>query len=156
MRTPQLMRLKKSAAFSPRLNEYILNLVEALGIKYTVTDEDLSEADVLKQNPKDLKIWSGGSENTIFGDPEVNYAFRAWHDWVHITSQLDFSPLNEARVAFIQAAMLPEEWTFERNLILIEVIWQVLHHDATGEFVDDQRDFTVHILHAGFYKKVKH
>ena len=27
-----------------------------------------------------MLVYSGGAEQTIYGDPEVNYAFRAWHD----------------------------------------------------------------------------
>lgn len=153
MRASQLMRYKKSYPFSNRLNEFIFDFLEKEGIKYTVVDEDIPESEVLNQDPKNLKIWSGGSENTIFGNPETNYAFRAWHDYIHITKQLDFSPLNEARVAFIQAAILPEEWLFERYLILIEVIGQVLHHDAWGEFVPDQRLFTCQMMYLGFSTK---
>ena len=36
-------------------------------------------------------VYSGGSEHTIFGDPEVNYHFRAWHDWCHWQGKHDFS-----------------------------------------------------------------
>src|SRR5438067_89761 len=30
-----------------------------------------------------MTVYGGGSEGTIFADNEVNYAFRAWHDWTH-------------------------------------------------------------------------
>lgn len=32
---------------------------------------------------KRMVVWSGGSNHTIYGCPEVNWSFRAWHDWCH-------------------------------------------------------------------------
>lgn len=51
-------------------------------------------------------VWSGASEHTIFGDPEINYAFRAWHDWCHWRRKSDFSPSGEIAVAHHAASRL--------------------------------------------------
>jgi hypothetical protein len=40
-------------------------------------------------------VFDGGSDHTIFADPEVNHAFRAWHDWVHVKHGYDFSMNGE-------------------------------------------------------------
>lgn len=49
-----------------------------------------------------MLVWSGGSDATIFGDAEHNYAFRAWHDWHHWKWQLPFTLEGEAAVCDLQ------------------------------------------------------
>jgi hypothetical protein len=75
--------------------------------------------------------------------------FRAWHDYIHITRGLDFSPMNEAAVAFIQASELPWDWWYEKQLIMCEVVGQVVGHHRTGDFPEDQRKFTAALLQSG-------
>ena len=53
-----------------------------------------------------IVVWSGASEHTIFGDPEINYAFRAWHDWCHWRGGRDFSPAGEIAASRMQCAHL--------------------------------------------------
>lgn len=53
-----------------------------------------------------IVVWSGASEHTIFGDPEINYAFRAWHDWCHWRGGHDFSPEGESAASRMQCAHL--------------------------------------------------
>ena len=43
-----------------------------------------------------------GADNTIFGAPEVNYAFRAWHDWCHWMGGFDFSLYGECATCNMQ------------------------------------------------------
>src|SRR3712207_4164474 len=49
-----------------------------------------------------MVVWSGGSEKTIYVDPTVNYAFRAWHDWHHWRHSLPFTPDGERAVCELQ------------------------------------------------------
>lgn len=49
-----------------------------------------------------LVVYSGASDNTIFGAPEINHDFRAWHDWTHWRHQLPFTPEGEQQVAELQ------------------------------------------------------
>ncbi|MBZ0227979.1 MAG: hypothetical protein K8F58_05935 [Bauldia sp.] len=30
-----------------------------------------------------MVVYAGGCDHTIYADREINYAFRAWHDWCH-------------------------------------------------------------------------
>ena len=46
-----------------------------------------------------ILVNSDYSENTIFGCPEHNYAFRAWHDWTHLTIRAEFTLDGELAVA---------------------------------------------------------
>lgn len=42
-----------------------------------------------------MEVWSGGSDKTVFGSPEANYAFRAWHDGCHLRGMHAFTPAGE-------------------------------------------------------------
>ena len=96
-----------------------------------------------------LAVWNGGSDATIFDDPEINFAFRAWHDAHHLLLNAPFSPEGEAEVARamqrdIDALFGPEDDIGQRYKALIdaEVMGQLaysLHHG--GAFPDNQRAF---------------
>lgn len=148
-------RIKSNVPFSDRLNDFIKNkhryLTSTKNI-FEFTDIDnfdpndphgtfLEHKDYFKQTGK-IRIWKGASNNTIFGLPEINWYFRAWHDHTHITNDLGYSPIEESIVAEIQKSQLPEDWIIERKLIDIEVTGQVQYHHLNGEFVKDQRQFT--------------
>ncbi len=101
------------------------------------------------------------SEVTVFGGPdnaELNYAFRAWHDWTHYHIRAEFSLTGEARVAMQQVADLATVYDAAfaekyKPLILAEVIGQALYKEFTGEFPIDQRAFdTVFMLAHGLTK----
>src|SRR5208282_1357378 len=53
-----------------------------------------------------MVVYSGGSERTIYGDPEVNFAFRAWHDWCHWRGRHDFSQEGERVACAMQSEHL--------------------------------------------------
>lgn len=114
-------------------------------------------ADVAPDNWEDLKalldagqrltVWSGGSEKTIFADREVNFAFRAWHDWTHYRGNFDFSPLGEIMTCEQQIRDLAKVYGGGNSvkrwapILRCEIIGQALHNALTGEFPDDQRAF---------------
>jgi hypothetical protein len=95
-----------------------------------------------------VKVWAGGSDNTIFADEEHNWAFRAWHDWVHWSFQLPFNVTGEAATVYVQANHLFRRFgTGERTVgwvarMLSEVIGQFMHNAQRGEFPEDQRRFS--------------
>lgn len=100
---------------------------------------------------KRLLIWNGASDNTIFNNPQSNLDFRAWHDFIHITENLAFTPEGEKAVCRIQqlqvikyySDMLKPEQIKEIILILeAEINEQVNHFEKTGEFIQDQKAFT--------------
>ena len=109
-------------------------------------------------------VWSGASDHTIFGDPEVNHMFRAWHDTKHILFELPFTLEGEIEACRLQCedikALYGEGETGKALIKLVEaeVIGQALYHDARGGFPKDQRGFISHCIddpyaaiHAGQY-----
>ncbi|MFN3889609.1 MAG: hypothetical protein ACK4MV_04360 [Beijerinckiaceae bacterium] len=97
-------------------------------------------------------VYSGGADKTIFGDPEVNYCFRAWHDWCHWRGRFDFSFTGEYATYEMQCEHLVrvygqgeriERW---KKILFADVIGQRLHHDLTGTFPVDQMKFVREFL----------
>jgi hypothetical protein len=92
-------------------------------------------------------IWSGASDNTIFGCAEHNYAFRAWHDALHYKHQTPFSLAGEAQTVYAQVYQLvrcygdDDEVADWACMLLTEVIGQAEYNVRLGEFPLDQRVF---------------
>lgn len=149
--TAQLERLKSSAPFSQRLNDFIIERVKDVKFISNNWDElEFEEFKLFTQVNGFMPISNQFCDNTIFGDPEINIMFRAWHDSIHLELNEDFSPMAEVRVAFKQISELPEEWLYERQLILMEVAGQVAYNDKhNGAFPENQREFTINLIANG-------
>jgi hypothetical protein len=94
-----------------------------------------------------MVVYNGGAEGTIYGDAEVNYAFRAWHDVCHWSGEHDFSIAGEAAVCKMQAFQLhqlygrtpeTERWA---KIIHAEVVGQRLYYGLYKRYVTDQTSF---------------
>jgi hypothetical protein len=94
-----------------------------------------------------MKVWNGASGQTVFGDPETNFAFRAWHDWAHWRYALPFTMAGEIAAAHVQAAHIvrlygnDDETVEAVALLLCEVIGQADCAAKTGRFPIDQAGF---------------
>lgn len=94
-------------------------------------------------------VWRGESDNTIYGDAEVNWNARAWHDWHHAMGGYDFTLGGERMTAEAQAQDLiklygrTEQTTQMVTLLLTEVIGQAEFFDSKRSFPEDQRAFTI-------------
>lgn len=96
-----------------------------------------------------LPIYDGASENTIYTSPYHNHCFRFWHDIAHIQLDLDFSFEGEADVARYhcdRVAMMFGMDSLEYKLMHIDTFGQLIYHDKTGKFVDNQLEFALNLL----------
>lgn len=140
-----------TAPFSPQLNAATWTLANCLHpTGWDARDHaptSLEELNACVQGTGRLAVWNGASGDTIFGDPETNYAFRAWHDWVHWRYQLPFTPDGEAAAAFVQVRHLVSRYGDGSDvvemaaLVLCEVMGQVRYEKQTDAFPVDQRQF---------------
>lgn len=147
-----LNRLKKTAPFSNRLNNFVLDWFEIHKDTFIFTDKDNFDSDNIEatfENHKKIYretgkiyIWTGCSENTIFGSPEINHKFRAWHDYIHLNYFLGYSIIEESIVCDIQKDMLPVDWIFERKLIECEIRGQAHYFYLNNKFINNQRLFS--------------
>lgn len=98
-----------------------------------------------------LTVSGEHSALTIYGDPEVNFAARAWHDACHILANAEFDDAGERAVCELQCAQLRQIYgdtssrLFQR-IVRAEVIGQLEYKSAHGAFPDDQRAFVLERL----------
>lgn len=149
-------RLKPDIAFSKRLDTWIENWYTNHSRYFVFVDfDDFDSNDIsgthknhirrFKETGK-IHIWTGASENTIFSDPKINLYFRAWHDYIHINYNLDYSFEGESIVASKQCDMLDKFWLLERELVQIEILAQGQYFQVHSEFPVNQRKFCVSYL----------
>ena len=99
-----------------------------------------------------LLVWDGASERTIWGDPRINHAFRAWHDLHHIAGQHDFTLAGEIATMHAQCDALRarhgdnEFIRYACRVLDCEVAGQAKHFATYGEFPADQIGFTLEHL----------
>jgi hypothetical protein len=95
-------------------------------------------------------------ERTVFSSPDVNMAFRAWHDYRHITTSAEFD--HEGEYLVHEAMMLDlYHWfggkpapvgAYSRTMALLdcENIGQLEYWKVYGSPPDDQRTFALGYL----------
>jgi len=142
----------KNIPFSDKLNQFIKLGFENHKDTFVFTENDNIDSNDIEATFESHKkiyretgkiyIWTGASENTIFGDEKINHYFRAWHDYIHLNYNLGYSITEESIVCNIQRDMLPNEWVFEKDLINAEIIGQAHYFYRNNKFVENQRLFT--------------
>lgn len=112
-------------------------------------------------------VWNGASDQTIFADAEINFAFRAWHDHCHLRpifreresasppkyipwnpshayqfdSQGEFLTLNEQKrdlVTLYGRTDRVRQWC---QILDAEIIGQFQYNEIHGNFPTNQRAF---------------
>lgn len=70
-------------------------------------DEDGGPEAVIEAYNKgeSIPIYTGDSENTIWGSPEANWLLRAHHDSIHLKYGIPFTPLGEYIAAEVSSAL---------------------------------------------------
>lgn len=149
-------RFKNETPFSERLNDWLKEWYFENKSKFEFSDKDyfvdMSPKEAFAKMKRDYEvtgiivIWTGESDNTIFGEPHINHIFRAWHDYIHVTYDQDFSFAGESMVGTIQVHQLPTDWIFEKELLTSEILGQNQYYRQHKEFVKDQRKFTYDYL----------
>jgi hypothetical protein len=129
------------------INQTILSQTKDL--KYTVS-EVAPDTEASLFSSTSLVVWSGQSDNTIYQDSSVNYAFRALHDDLHLKTRLGFSVDHEIELGRIQANMFSSNLL--QDLVYCEVALQAEHFRQTGQFIQNQLEFTINYLTKRGYK----
>lgn len=117
-------------------------LTDASRLVYQVSDYAPNTFPEL-HNATSLVVWSGASDSTIYGDKHVNWALRALHDQLYLTTGLDFTPEQEIELGRIQANQYDG---ILADLIYCEVAGQAEYYLKHDNFVDDQVEFTLKYL----------
>lgn len=151
--------LDTSAIYSTALNAAVLHMAHRTNPRgWDVEMDAPATLDELRHcvamNGR-LTVWSGGSDDTIFGDDEINFAFRAWHDNAHLRAGLPFGtgdvkvdyPAEQAALSIMLADLAKvygpgraSEWA---PILHAEVLGQAQYHCGEGHFPVNQRAFSL-------------
>lgn len=107
---------------------------------------DLRQA-FLKEVP--LPVYAGASDDTIYTTRQGNYAFRAWHDALHVRMYRGFSLPDELAVASEHVRAVSAEFGYdslEATIMAIDTAGQALRWAADREHVPHQLNFVRHQL----------
>ena len=98
-----------------------------------------------------MPVYSGASDKTIWSSPEVNYAFRAWHDMVHIMFNYDFSFEGEISTARTQIQQTKECLGTDKfnDLLWCDIAGQVGYFAVFNNFPEDQKELVFQLLANG-------
>lgn len=99
-----------------------------------------------------IKVSTLHSDNSIYGDPFINWCSRAWHDYTHLAVNAEFDAEGERLAASYQMLQIQELWasrklsqeqsiTFKR-IIDAEVNGQVEYYLQHGTFPANGYEFT--------------
>lgn len=160
-------RLKSSSPFSNRLNKWVFNWFKNHESIFVFTQEDDFDMDLqatlnrsveLFERTNKIIVNSNNCQDSIYGDQMINLYARSIHEYCHIKNNLSFNFFGESLVANLQASMLPNDWFFEKKLILIDVIGQLQYFHKHKEYVINQRkfciDYMVNPIEAVFNKQI--
>lgn len=109
-----------------------------------------------------MVVFDGGSAHTIYADDEVNYAFRAWHDWTHWRYQFDFSLAGERATYMAQVFHLVKAYgdcdtvTRWSNILHAEIVGQAEYYARHKRYVGRQLDFVRACLSVGIEDALDH
>lgn len=114
-----------------------------------------SLAELKRRSRRDgvITVSSLHSDHTIYGDPEVNCAARAWHDACHLLADAGFDDAGERKVCALQQSQLATVYgdassLLFRRIIEAEVVGQLEYKAQHGAFPANQRDFVLNYLGA--------
>lgn len=93
-----------------------------------------------------IKVWNGASDRTIFGCPETNYMFRAWHDSKHVLGKHLFTPAGEYAVMLMQQVDIRALYDGDQAdyfcaILEAEIMGQLEYKNIHNEFPGDQIGF---------------
>jgi len=119
---------------------------------YVTKDEKLCTLEALKayEGLTHINVSSAASDSGICS-PEVNYLFRFYHDYLHLTMGEDFSDAGERAVA---AQHFDDGIDFGLSYgamlaLKAETIGQLEYYQKHGEHVKNQRAFTTTYIQKG-------
>ena len=94
-----------------------------------------------------MPVFDGGCDNTIYSHARYNYAFRAWHDQIHIDLGLTFSKLDEIRTCNEHIRQMTAHramfnlTTEDVRAIRYDVAGQIMYYYTHKKYVKDQARF---------------
>lgn len=86
-------------------------------------------------------VFAGGSTDTIFSSREVQYAYRAWHDSIHMKYEIPFGMQSELAVARLQESIALDAHVDPKDarLLRLDLEAHIEYYYASGENHPDRQ-----------------
>lgn len=131
-----------------------VNYEESLSAPSTF-EEVKTEWQLAKKTTRPFKVYSGASDRTIYDSPHVNWAFRFWHDYLHVFGNRGMNFYDEAVIAKTHIEAVAAEFgesSLEAKIIEADTYGQAVWYAVNGSYVEDQREFvTMYVKHGAMY-----
>lgn len=143
---------KTNTPIDQKFNEAVLYMTKTLVGGYIVSDDAPGTFSALKEHMdagNTMVVAAAGSDYTIFGKAEVNWAFRAWHDYTHWRYNNDFSLYGETLTAIQMTKDMFEALGCANScyrwmrILDAEIIGQRRYYSRYLSYINDQRAFAL-------------
>ncbi len=96
-------------------------------------------------------VFNGGSTDTMFSERKYQYAYRAWHDSIHMAHELDFSKESELLVARLQEKIALKHGINPRDakILRLDLETHIYYYYAKGEHPVKQIELITDCLNNG-------
>ena len=136
-------------------------IADAAPLHYAIEDAPNSYEELMEHYDSlvtgdPIPVGSGGCEHSIYSRPEINQAWRAYHDGIHMVHELDFSLEDEEQVCEIQIEHMrlcsKDYGTFTSEdyaAVRADIIGQAMYYARYKKYVNDQARFVASCLDRG-------
>lgn len=90
-----------------------------------------------------LPVFRGASDTSVY-TCGGNWAFRFWHDVLHVTMGADFTMVGENKVAEAQAKVIADRFgrdSLQYKIFMADVMGQVVYYNIHKKYVTNQKEF---------------
>lgn len=97
-------------------------------------------------------VYAGASDKTVYLSPEGNWAFRFWHDILHVIHASDTTFEDEVKLGWLHVQAVEKEFgkgSLEARIMGWDTVGQSAYHAIMGNFPEDQRQFVFEALSRG-------
>lgn len=160
MNVPNIQRVTDIECARFRLSKFVerkaLEVTRLTGVNYAESVDAPSTFEEVKaewanalRTGLPFRVFSGGSDKTIYVDPCYNWAFRFWHDYLHVKYNKSMAYDSEVFIGHMHVTHVASEFgigSLEARLMFADTIGQCLYYETHGGFVEDQLEFALHAV----------
>ena len=142
---------------SPALERFI---VDAAPLHYVTDDAPSTYAELkpyydalVAGDP--IPVYDGGSAYSIYSQPSINHAWRAYHDGIHLVHELGFNLEDEMQACEVQIGHMKQysdEYDFGEEdyaAVRADIVGQAMYYAKHKRYVTNQAAFVQSCLDRG-------
>lgn len=135
------------------------NVARSVGFGYQEVDsapetlQSIREAFLkARKDRQAFPVYAGASEKTVYLSPEGNWAFRFWHDILHVIHASDTTFEDEVKLGWLHVQAVEKEFgkgSLEARIMGWDTVGQSAYHSILGNFPEDQSRFVFEAIRLG-------